>query len=295
MENEDENLNNQINELIQLFFKAPTINDAKGNLIKIKEKLNYLKNFYSTQNNEALVRFTSARIEIWDAYEIYIDAKNELAKTNISDERGQFMIAFQRGAIMLQSKKTKFLITPQDLFNRIKVASEFMKIARLIQEAPDKTYKAVKEVYNLIKDIKDQETIKSGVLFLKNWVNLMIQWKLEILSLGVIIGILKGDWSEFKKLVDKHVELISQLDALYQGQKYQKIRIIDDQMFGGLNNVLSAKYHDLTARKGGILGGGGTKDILTFINQAEPVQDIVIPTNVTNISFKELFPKELEK
>jgi hypothetical protein len=295
MERSDNEINNEINNFVQNFFKSNTIAQAQEVLNLIIGKLRELEKYYAGINRKDLEKLTTARLNVWEAYDIYINAKKELLKANITDERGQFMIAFSKGSIIIQSKKTRGIIRPDDILNRIKLASEFMKITRLIQEVPEITYNSTKQIYKLVKESDDKGFIINADLLLKNWVRLLIQWKLEILSLGVIISVLKGEWSNFKAMVNKHLELSSQLDALFEGQKYQKIRIMDDQMYKEFKNIVSSRYYDLTSRKGGFFRGGGTSDILIFINRAEPIQDIVVPSFIDNLTFKELFPKELEK
>lgn len=294
MESKDAVLNNRINELIQNFFKAVSINSAKQILSEVKANLNQLKEYYSQQNNPVMVQLTEARETVWDAYQMYIDAKYYLSETNISDDRGQFAIGFSRGSIFIQSKKGRYLVSPSDLLNRIKLCNEFLKTIRNIKEVPAKTYESVRKTYRLISQVSE-ENVKNNIgLFLRNWVKLLIQWKIEILALGVITTVLKGDPAEFKKLVEKHKELIAQLDALFQGQRYQKTNILDNNTYQETRSVLQSKYYDLTQRRGGILGGGGTRDILLFLHNAQNIQDISIPSFISEIDFKELFPKEIE-
>ncbi|MHA1754744.1 MAG: hypothetical protein ACTSYR_04425 [Candidatus Odinarchaeia archaeon] len=294
MNKENMNIENEINVLIQTFFKSTTIKEAKNTINNIKNKLKELIEYYSSNGKYEESELAKCRLQIWEAYEMYIDAKADLIESNISDERGQFTVGFSRGAIVFQSKKAKYIVTPNDLLNRIKIASVFMRIIRKIIEAPIKAYKSVKDAYQLIIKPDFSSDKNKAILFLKNWVKLIIQWKLEVLSIAVITAILKGELEEFKKLVEKHLELSGQLDALFKGQKYQKINIIDGEIYQELKKILSAKYYDLTMRKAGLFGGGGSKDIYFFVKKAEPIQDITIPSVVFELSLKELFPKELE-
>ncbi len=293
MNNMEGELNNQINILVQEFFKASTINQADQILSRIKELLNTLRNHYVTQGKLELADLTEYRLIVWEAYQLYIDAKKYLIQTRISDERGQFTIGFSRSGIIVQSRFGRFTVSPKDILNRIKLSNEFLKIIRDLREVPSKTYQAIKKAYNLVRKISGEETIGLITRFLRNWTKLLLQWKIELLALGVITVILKGDPAEFKKLVEKHRELIAQLDALHQGQKYQRIAILDDSTYQEVKNSLQSKYYDLTQRKAGLLGGG-TRDILLFLNDAERIQDITIPAFIFEIDFKELFPKELE-
>ncbi|WEU39813.1 MAG: hypothetical protein OdinLCB4_004900 [Candidatus Odinarchaeum yellowstonii] len=293
MSNTEFELNNQINTLIQEFFKAVTINQANTALSRIKELLNTLKNYYVNQNRLDLAELTENRLLVWDAYQLYIDAKNYLIQARISDQRGQFTVGFSRSGLTVQSRISRYVISPKDVLNRIKLSNEFLKLIRDLREVPSKTYQAIKKTYALVNRVSGEETKSLIIRFLRNWTKLLLQWKIELLALGVITVILKGDPAEFKKLVEKHRELIAQLDALNQGQKYQKIMILDDATYQEIKNNLQSKYYDLTQRKGGLLGGG-TRDILLFLNDAEKIQDITIPAFVFEIDFKELFPKELE-
>ncbi len=293
MNNMEDELNNQINTLVQEFFKASTINNAIQILNRIKELLNSLKNHYETQGKLELADLTEYRLLVWEAYQLYIDAKKYLIESRISDERGQFTIGFSKSGLLVQNRMGRFIISPKDILNRIKLSNEFLKIIRDLREVSSKTYQAIRKAYELIKSVSEENIRTLITRFLRNWTKLLLQWKIELLALGVITVILKGDPAEFKKLVEKHRELIAQLDALHQGQRYQKVIILDESTYQEVKNNLQSKYYDLTQRKGGLFGGG-TRDILLFLNDAEKIQDITLPPFIFEIEFKELFPKELE-
>ncbi|MEM2109409.1 MAG: hypothetical protein QW327_02860 [Candidatus Odinarchaeota archaeon] len=294
MNGKEAELNNQINILVQNFFKAATIQQANQILGEIKEALNRLKNNYNEQGNQVMANLTDCRLIVWDAYQLYIDAKKYLIESGISDERGQFTIGFTRRGVIVQNRRGRYIVTAKDVLNRIKLSNEFLKTIRSVKDIPGKTYEAIKKTYSLINQVSDEENRNVITRFLINWTKLLLQWKIELLALAVITVILKSDPAEYKQLVEKHKELAAQLDALFQGQKYQKTIILDNATYQEIKSSLQAKYYDLTQRKGGLLGGGGTQDILLFLNDAEKIQDITIPAYVFELDFKELFPKELQ-
>ncbi|MHA1410130.1 MAG: hypothetical protein ACTSQY_07485 [Candidatus Odinarchaeia archaeon] len=295
MEDFEKETSNKLNQLIQSFFRAQTLNEAKNVLQKIKETLKELSEFYKQKGNQIAVKLVNARIRVWEAYEIYVNSKIAFLQSDIPNEKGQFEVAFSKGKVIFQTSKKKGVLTPGDILNRMKVASDLIRFVITMQDAPYKTTLSLKEVYKFALGVEDQRLLKTLNMFLKNWFNVILTWKYEILKTGVIIAIIKGDIEEYKKVVDKYREILAQLEALYKGQQYQKVKILEQGLYEQIKSRIASDYYDLTSRKSGWFSGGGTKDILTFINNAEPIQDIIIPASVYELTLKELFPKELEK
>ncbi|MFX1597576.1 MAG: hypothetical protein ACFFC5_00700 [Promethearchaeota archaeon] len=282
----------EVNMLVDEVARAKTISEAEDRIEKVQESLGQLLDAYKERNDQAKSTLAQARIHSWESYRQYIKGKTDLIKMGVANRRGQFSVGFQRKKLVIGGAQ-KIKIEPVDMVSRIKLSGILLDMLRNTKLSQEKMMKAIKMAYKLCSKIQDQDFSKSCEQFIQNWARIYIEWKLELLSIGTITAILKAEREEVNALIDKHLDLASQLKALNAGQKEQPINLLDERVYREIFGFLNAKYFGLTDQRGGIIRKGWGREMNGFLELAEPIIDITIPEFVLNLQLKELFPRIL--
>ena len=282
----------EVNMLVDEVARVKTISEAENRIERVQETLRQLMDAYNERNDQTKSTLAQARIYSWESYLQYIKGKTDLIKMGVANKRGQFSVGFQRKKLVIGGAQ-KIKIQPVDMVSRIKLSGIFIDMLRNTKVSQEKMMKAIKIAYKLCSQIQDQDLSKSCEQFIQNWARIFIEWKLELLSIGTITAILKAEKKEVNTLIDKHLDLASQLKALGEGQKEQSINLLDERVYREIFGFLNAKYFGLTDQRGGIIRKGWGREMNGFLELAEPIVDITIPDFVLDLQLKELFPKML--
>ncbi|MFX0097381.1 MAG: hypothetical protein ACFE7E_06430 [Candidatus Hodarchaeota archaeon] len=282
----------EVNMLVDEVGRAKTISEAENRIEKVQETLGQLMEAYKERNDQARSTLAQARIYSWESYRQYIKGKTDLIEMGVANKRGQFSVGFQRKKLVIGGAQ-RIKIQPVDMVSRIKLSGILIDMLRNTKLSHEKMMKAIKMAYKLCSQIQDQDFSKSCEQFIQNWARIAIEWKLELLSIGTITAILKAEREEVNALIDKHLDLASQLKALNAGQKEQSINLLDERVYREIFGFLNAKYFGLTDQRGGIIRKGWGREMNGFLELAEPILDITIPEFVLNLQLKELFPRIL--
>lgn len=291
----DENINKfeqEVNMRVDEVARAKTIPEAENRINEVQNTLGQLLDVYNERNDKVKSKLVQARIDSWDSYLQYIKGKRDLIKIGVANERGQFSVGFQRKKLVIGGAR-KYKIHPEDIASRIKLSGVFLDMLRNTKLSQEKMMEAIKMAYKLCVQTKDQDLSKSCEQLIQNWARISIEWKIELLSIATITAILKGEKDEVNKLIDKHLDLASQLKALNEGQKEQPISLLNERVYREMFGFLNAKYFGLTDQRGGIIRKGWGREMKGFLELAEPIKDISMPEFVLNLQLKELFPKIL--
>lgn len=282
----------EVNMRVDEVARAKTISEAESSIERVQNTLGQLLEVYNERNDRVKSKLAQARIKSWDSYLQYIKGKRDLIKIGVANERGQFSVGFQRKKLVIGGAK-KYKIQPEDMISRIKLSGVFLDMLRNTKLSQEKMTEAIKAAYKLCVQTQDQDLSKFCERLIQNWARISIEWKIELLSIATITAILKGEKDEVNALVDKHLDLASQLKALNTGQKEQPISLLDERVFREIFGFLNAKYFGLTDQRGGIIRKGWGREMKGFLELAEPIKDISMPEFVLNLQLKEFFPKVL--
>ncbi|MHA1238189.1 MAG: hypothetical protein ACTSSJ_02920 [Candidatus Odinarchaeia archaeon] len=296
MEDKIKELENEIIQALNDFLNSKNLPQALEIAEKIKSKLTELSKAYLEKGEEDLSEIINARTQAWEIYIRYMKAKMELFETGIADDRGQFNVDFIRGNMIIVNSKNKIGINPKNAILRLKICGAFLKLIREINTLTLELVNPIKTVYKImLKNSEKSELIKETLPIVQNWFKSVLEWRVEALFIATIIAILKGDAHTFNQIVKKHLNLLSQLNALRVGYKHQPLNLLKEEVYGRIYGLLRSKYEMLITQRTGFFSRSVGSEIRFFMREGGDIKDISIPSFIQELSFKDLFPKAMEE